>query len=187
MPPLILTRSFFVSPAAPQLYHGHSQPAICQTPFAISHQFCILRPLSSSVGFPSSAFRPPTPLPSASRFTSSFALRPISQFPPPASARVRRRSRWRGGASRRAWSPSLLPALGASPLSALGTRLIPTAISDSDSEPLSLSLSAFVSRRSALGRLIPQFAITTVRLRSLVETATAVLTKRYGSQWLVST
>jgi hypothetical protein len=28
---------------------------------------------------------------------------------------------------------------------------------------------------------------TTVRLRSLVETATAVLPKRYGSQWLVST
>jgi len=36
---------------------------------------------------------------------------PSFQFPPPASARVRRRSRWRGGASRRACSRSLLPAL----------------------------------------------------------------------------
>jgi len=39
------------------------------------------------------------------------------------------------------------------------SRRIATAISDSDSEPLSLSLSAFVSRRSARGRLIPQFEI----------------------------
>ena len=204
MPPLIPTRSFFVSPAAPQLYHGHSQPAISQTPFAISHQLCILRPLqpSSALCLPPSVFRPPPSvplLPCPSTPLLPCLLLHVSRLhspygPSPNSLRQHLQefvvvlagaAVLPGGLGRRHFSQHSAPLR--SRRSALGSsrQRFPTATANL--YPYPCRLSSLGARRSVASFRNSQFAITTVRLRSLVETATAVLTKRYGSQWLVST